>query len=143
MSEKDTEQLQHELSSADTVNEYFAANQEHMRKCTLTEYLSQLLAEKHLSKKDVIKHAEIDELYVYHIFAGRKQKPSRRKMIAMALTMKLTPKETQHLLYYAGAEQLYVRNSWDSIIWHALERGLTVQETNELLASLSETEFLG
>lgn len=32
MSEKDTEQLQHELSSADTVDEYFAANQEHMRK---------------------------------------------------------------------------------------------------------------
>jgi len=143
MSEKDTEQLQHELSSADTVKEYLAANQEHMRHFTLSEYLSHLLEEKHLAKKAVIEHAEIDEVYAYHIFAGRKRKPARSKIIALALAMKLTHRETQHLLYYAGAEQLYVRNSWDSIIWHALERGLTVRETNELLASLAETEFLG
>lgn len=95
MTEKDTEQLQHELSSADSVGEYLDSNQEHMRRCTL------------------------------------------------ALAMGLVPKEAQHLLYYAGAEQLYVRNSWDSIIWYALERRLSVRETNELLASLSETEFLG
>ena len=28
-------------------------------------------------------------------------------------------------------------------LWHALERELTAWETNEILASLSETEFLG
>ncbi|MBR3458887.1 MAG: helix-turn-helix domain-containing protein [Selenomonadaceae bacterium] len=142
MNNKDTEQLQHELSSADTVEEYLTANQDHLRQCTLAEYLSQLLEEKHLSRKEVIEKSELDSIYAYHIFAGRKGKPSRTKVISIALAMGLTPKETQHLLYYAGAEQLYVRNSWDSVIWHALDNHLSVRQTNKLLESLSETEFL-
>ncbi len=142
MSEKDTEELQHELSAAEKVDDYFADNQENLQKYTLTEYLELLLEEKCLDKKDVIEKSGLDSIYAYHIFAGRKMKPSRRKIIALALAMELTPKETQHLLYYAGTSQLYVRDAWDSIIWHALEHNLTVPQTNDLLASLSETAFL-
>ena len=142
MEEKDTEQLQHELSSSEKVGRYLKDNRENLREYTLPEYLARLLEEKGLTKKEAIERTCLDSIYMYHIFAGRKGKTSRRKIIALALALELSPKEAQHLLYYAGAPQLYVRNSWDSIIWHALERRLTVPQTNDLLASLSETEFL-
>ena len=142
MTEKDTEELQHELSAAPKIDEYLAGNCENLRQYTLAEYLDLLLEQKALAKKEVIENSGLDSIYAYHIFAGRKVKPSRNKIIALAIAMELTPKETQHLLYYAGAKQLYVRNSWDSVIWHALERHLTVPQTNDLLSSLSETEFL-
>lgn len=142
MSEKDTEVLQHELSAAPKIDDYLADNYENLRQYTLAEFLDLLLEQKALDKKEVIEKSCLDSIYAYHIFAGRKLKPSRSKIIALALAMELTPKETQHLLYYAGAKQLYVRNSWDSVIWHALERHLTVPQTNDLLASLSEIDFL-
>ncbi|WP_029540718.1 helix-turn-helix transcriptional regulator [Selenomonas sp. AB3002] len=142
MSEKDTEELQHELIAAEKVDDYLANNHENLQNYTLAEYLELLLKQKGLDKKAVIGRSGLDSTYAYHIFAGRKAKTSRNKAIALALAMELTPKETQHLLYYDGATQLYVRDSWDSIIWHALEHHLTVPQTNDLLASLSETVFL-
>ena len=52
--------------------------------------------------------------------------------------MRLTVKEAQHLLYYAGCEALYARNSFDSIIWYALEHHLNVIDANLLLERLGE-----
>ena len=78
-----------------------------------------------------------------HIFAGRKKNPSRPKVIALALAMGLTPEETQYLLYYAGAEQLYVRNPMDSILWYALDHHMSVVDTDIMLEQMSEMPLLG
>ena len=51
--------------------------------------------------------------------------------------MKLTPKETDYLLYYAGHNKLYVRDEWDAVIAFALENNKTVLQTNELLEELN------
>ena len=76
------------------------------------------------------------------LFAGRKKQPARNKVISLALAMKLTPEETQYLLYYAGAEQLYVRNPRDSILWYALEHHMSVLDTNLMLQKMSELTLL-
>ena len=55
--------------------------------------------------------------------------------------MGLTVKEAQHLLYYAGCEALYARNSFDSIIWYALEHHLNVIDANLLLERLGENHL--
>ena len=39
--------------------------------------------------------------------------------------------------------RLYVRDAWDSIVWHALEKGLSVTEANLLLEELGEKSLLG
>ncbi|MBO6236905.1 MAG: hypothetical protein J6N22_09340, partial [Schwartzia sp.] len=57
---------------------------------------------------------------------------------AIALAMRLTTKETQHLLHYADVGELYVRDPWDSVLWFALEHQMTVMETNLLLHRLSK-----
>ena len=141
MTAKDTAELENELNAAETVDAFFDINKENLRTLTLSEYLSQLLAEKHRSKALVIQASGLDQHYAYHIFAGQKQ-PSRPKVLALALALGLTPKETQYLLYYAKVEKLYVRNPWDSVLWHALENHLSVVETNLLLEKLSQKPFL-
>ena len=139
---KDTAQLEHELSEADDVKKFLDDNAENLRKFTLAEYLKHLLDEKNLSKAQVIRDSELDATYAHHIFGGRKN-PSREKIFSLALAMKLSTKETDYLLYYAGHEKLYVRNDRDAVISFALENHKTVLQTNELLEELKIAPLIG
>jgi len=143
LADKDTKQLEHELSEADSVEEFFAENGAHLRHLTLAEYLGQLLEEKGLTKAEVVRRSNLDQVYGYHIFSGYKKNPSKEKVLAIAFALGLSPEEAQRLLYYAGAKQLYVRDPWDSVIWYALEHGLSVGEANDLLARLNMGRLLG
>lgn len=138
MAAKNTEELENELSSSTDIKKYLSANEEERKDLTLSEYLNELLTVKKLNKAEVIKNSLLEKTYAYHIFAGRKKNPSRKKALALALAMKLSRKETQHLLYYAGCRELYVRNPWDSIIFYGLEHGYSVMDTNLLLEKVGE-----
>ena len=141
MSEKDTEELENELAEIDDLKKFFTENKFNLRDFTLAQYLNYLLENKKLSKTDVIKRSELGD-YAYHIFSGRKN-TSREKVISLALAMQLSFEECQHLLYYAGAKQLYARDSWDDVIIYALKNNLTVTQTNELLIDFDEMPLLG
>lgn len=104
MADKDTKQLEHELSEADSVEEFFAENGAHLRHLTLAEYLGQLLEEKGLTKAEVVRRSNLDQVYGYHIFSGYKKSPSKEKVLALALALGLSPEEAQRLLYYAGGQ---------------------------------------
>lgn len=139
---KDTDELKDGLRQASGLEGFLVDNQKKFRRYTLAEYLNQLLDEKRLSKADVVRESRLERVYGYHIFAGRKKNPSRNKVISLALAMKLAPEETQYLLYYAGAEQLYVRNPRDSILWYALDHHMSVLDTNIMLQKMSEQPLL-
>lgn len=141
MPEKDTSQLENELSKTDNLKNFFEENKNNLRDFTLSEYLNYLLAEKNLSKTDIIKKSALGD-YAYHIFAGRKN-PSREKVLALALAMELSFDECQKLLYYAGVNKLYARDSWDDVIIYALKNKLGVEECNELLSDFDEKPLLG
>lgn len=141
MEKKDTETLEHGLSEARDVQDFWRDNELNLREMTLAEFLTGLLAEKGLKKADVVRDSGLDTGYAYHLFGGQKQNPARDKVLILALTMKLTPKETQHLLHYAGAGALYVRDHFDSVIWYALEHKLGVVKTNLLLTDLGLQEL--
>lgn len=143
MKEKDTTQLENELKEAEDLDKFLSENAENYLNYSLAEYLESLLAEKKLSKKEIITKSLLNQIYVYHIFAGRKKNPAREKILSLALAMELTPKETQRLLYFSGNEKLYVRNTWDSVILFALENHLTIERTNSLLQKFSEYPLLG
>lgn len=139
---KDTDELKDGLRQASGLEGFLVDNQKEFRRYTLAEYLNHLLEEKRLSKADVVRESRLERVYGYHIFAGRKKNPSRNKVISLALAMKLAPEETQYLLYYAGAEQLYVRNPRDSILWYALDHHMSVLDTNIMLQKMSEEPLL-
>ena len=139
---KSTEELKNDLHLASGIEGFLVDNRKDFRQYTLAEYLHHLLKEKRLIKKDVVRDSLLERIYAYHIFAGRKRNPSRNKVISLALAMNLTPEETQYLLYYAGVEQLYVRNPRDSILWYALEHRMSVIDTNLMLQMMSESPLL-
>ena len=132
MPDKDTAQLENELTQADDLKKFLDDNAENFRKFTLADYLKHLLDEKNLTKAQVIRDSQLDEGYAQHIFGGRKN-PSRDKVFLLALAMKLSPKETNYLLYYAGHNKLYARAERDNVIAFALENQKTVEQTNQLL----------
>ena len=61
MSEKNTDQLKNELRDSDDVKKFLNDNAENFRQFTLAEYLKHLLAEKNLSKAQVIRDSQLDE----------------------------------------------------------------------------------
>ena len=142
MPAKDTQQLENELTETDDVKNFLDNNTENLRQCTLAEYLRGLIEEKNLIKAQVIRDSQLDEGYTQHIFGGRKN-PSREKILSLALAMKLSPKETDYLLYYAGHNKLYARNERDAVFIFALENHKTVLQTNELLEDLKMEPLIG
>ena len=126
MPKKDTEELEEALSGARDVRDYFDENADELTERTLAEELARLLAEKHLTKSLVAERSGLDRTYAYHIFDGKKPHPAREKVLALA-----------------RCPRLYVRDAWDSIVWHALEKGLSVTEANLLLEELGEKSLLG
>lgn len=142
MKEKDTEELFSELKEDGDIKAFLHRNKDELLP-PVSEYLRGLMNAKGLRTSKVIKAAQLNENYAYHILSGEKPNPSRVKLLALALAMKLDLDETQHLLLCGGHSTLYPRNPWDSVIISAVEQGLSVPETNLLLEQLGEKELLG
>ena len=109
----------------------------------LNQYLQLLLEDKGLTKLEVIRQSQLDRHYAYHIFSGKKQNPSRNKILALANAINLNLDETQALLQHSRHCQLCPRSPTDSIIISAIYQRLDVPQTNELLKQFNISECLG
>ena len=138
---KSTDELFTELKTEKNLEGWRSRNREEFVE-PLNEYLEKILAEKNLSKHEVIEHSGLNREYAYHIFSGKKNNPSRPKILALAIALGLNLDEVQYLLRYAGQGILYPRNDWDAVIISAVEQKLSVIQTNELLHDLGETLLL-
>lgn len=106
---KSTGELFTELREDKNVGDYLQRNRDELI-LPLSEYLEKLLAEKNLTKKDVIERSGLNREYVYHIFSGLRKNPSRPKILAIAVAMELSLEEIQYLLRYSNLGLLYPRN---------------------------------
>ena len=138
MFKKDTEKLLAEIKDDSDMKKFLTKNRNEFVE-PLHVFFNRLLQEKNLNKADVIKNSLINTNYAYHIFSGKKNNPSRDKIIALAIAMKLNLDETQYLLRYVGEGSLYPRNSRDALIISAVEQNLTVTDTNLLLTQFNES----
>lgn len=99
---------------------------------TFSEYLCHILRERGITESTLIHDSQIQRTYAYQILNGTKN-PGRDKVIALCLAAHMNFEETQRALTLADLGQLYPRRHRDSILIFALEQGLDVQQTNELL----------
>lgn len=129
---KSTDELAHEIKTVTNIEDYLSTNKMYLIKDSLSRHLHMLLAEKGLRRADVIRDSLLGRAYVYRIFAGQKI-PSRDKLIALAFGMHLTDEETQKMLKLSGNRELYAKDERDALILFALQREMTVMETNSLL----------
>lgn len=130
--EKDTSKIVEELGLCPDFKTFYAENRDYMVTATLSQLLEQLLSQKKQKKAQVIKKAELSEVYGYQIFSGLRV-PERKKLLCLAVGMELNIEQTQQLLKCAGYSQLYVKLPFDSIVLYGLCKGLSVVQMNELL----------
>lgn len=127
-----TEELNHQIEEATNIEDFLNANREYMLSGSLSQHLTALLAEKKISKADVVRGSLLDRAYVYQIFSGERR-PSRDKLLALSFGLRHTADETQKLMKLSGNRELYARDQRDAIILFALQHHKTIMETNELL----------
>ncbi len=132
MKRKPTEELLEKLTKTKQLDDYLKENKEFMVDSSLCELLNQLLKEKNCSKIEAIKGAELNEIYGYQIFSG-KRIPSRDKLICIAIGIKLSLEETQTLLKSAGFAPLYPKHERDSILIFGIQGKNTVPQINMML----------
>lgn len=132
MLKKPTNELMDALTRNSSIDSYLNKEKEFLIDMSVSEMLGFLLQEKNLQKSAVIKKAQLNEIYGYQIFAGKRM-PSRDKLIALAFGMELSLEETQQLLKYASFSPLYPKSDRDSIIIWSLLHHLDVIRTNECL----------
>lgn len=129
-----TDELKHEIKDAANIEDYLEKNKKNLLTHSLSEHLNLLLAQKGITRADVVRASELDRAYVYQIFSGEKT-PARDKLIAIAFGMCLSEEETQTMLKLSGNRELYARDKRDALILFCLQRQKTIIETNDLLFS--------
>ncbi len=102
-------------------------------------YLDELITARGLKRSDIIRASGLTESYGYQIFSGTKRNPSRDKLIALAIGMRLGVAECQKLLRLAGVSELYAKNRRDAVLLFGINKELGVPQMNDLLYELGES----
>lgn len=133
---KSTEDLVNEIMTGKHISRYLTANQEEFLDISLHDYLQSLLSETQLKVSQVVDRSYKGE-YIYQVFRGIKN-PGRDILLCIALAMELDLDKTAYLLRIARMPLLDARNRRDSIIMFAIERKLSVPDTNDILYEFKE-----
>lgn len=129
---KDTSKIVEELEICPDFKTFYTENKEYMVKESLSALLDSLIKRHNLQKSQVIRAAEMSEVYAYQIFSGIRV-PERKKLLCLAIAMGLPLDEVQTLLKSAGYSTLYVKLPFDSIVLYGICKKRSVVEINELL----------
>jgi hypothetical protein len=99
-------------------------------------HIQRLCAERGLVPEHVIKNCGIDRTYGHQLFSGIRR-PSRDKVIQLALGFPLTVEETQELLKAASKSPLYPKIKRDAVLLYCLKNRLGAIEAQTALQELS------
>lgn len=135
--EKSTRELEHELQKADSLQDFTRKNAPELVVPDAREYLLKLVAERGISKPELVRESLLERTYGAHLLAtGSKRHLTREKLLLFALAGKLTLDETQQLLKYGREGALYVRDKRDQALIYAFKEQMDVAGTQELLTQL-------
>lgn len=130
--QKDTAKIVEELGLCPDFKTFYDENKDYMVKEDLSALLDAYIKKYNLKKSQVIRAAEMSEVYAYQIFSGLRV-PERKKLLCLAIGMNLTIDEVQTLLKCAGYSTLYVKLPFDSVVLYGICKNMSVVEINELL----------
>lgn len=129
MPKKNTSHLENELKNSTSLDNFLEEHQEELAHRSLSELLVAILEAKGLTKAEVVKESNLNEVYAYQILSGVRR-PSRDKLLSICFAMKATLEETQGLLKQSGFAPLYARCHRDSIVIFALTHGHSIIQLN-------------
>lgn len=129
---KDTSKIVEDLGLCPDFKAFYNENKDYMVKADLSQLLYELITKYQLKKSQVIRAAEMSEVYAYQIFSGLRI-PDRKKLLCLCIGMSLNIDEVQTLLKCAGYSPLYVKLPFDSIVLYGICKKLSVVDINEIL----------
>lgn len=125
-----TEFQEHLLASEDPQKFIDSKSQTELN---LVHYLRDLLSEKCLARKDVVRRARLNETYGWEIFSDPSKRPGRDKLLAIAFAMSLSVVETRRLLRHGRVNELYSKNKRDALIIVCLNNNASLEKVDEVL----------
>ena len=138
MPKKSTSNLENELKSCASLEDFLNQNQSELSNAPLAEHIQNMIASKSMTRADVVKACNLNEIYAYQIISGARR-PSRDKLLCLCIAMKASLEETQELLYHGGFAPLYVRSQRDSIIIFGISHGESILQVNSNLYDHGES----
>ncbi|MDR0819010.1 MAG: hypothetical protein LBN43_05520 [Oscillospiraceae bacterium] len=108
---------------------------EQMSRVPFNAYINRLCADKDTVPERVILKSGIERTYGHQLFNGTR-KPSRDKVIQLALGFEMDYNEVQDLLKIARKSTLYPKIERDAVVIFALKKGLSVVEVQLTLKEL-------
>lgn len=130
--DKDTKSLLDALKKSSDVNKYIEAHRNQMIFEPLHVYLDEMSKKKGISKTNIFRVANINEISGFHYFSGFRH-PSRDRLICLCIGMQCNLDETNSLLQRGGFSPLNPRIVRDCyIIWGVIKK-LTILQIDDLL----------
>ena len=97
------------------------------------DYISQMCLDREETREHIIKRSGINRTYGHQLFNGTRR-PSRDKVIQLAIGFGLDIEQTQQLLKSAQESPLTPRVKRDAAILYCMMHHLDISETQKLLA---------
>ena len=94
---KDTTNIVNELYVCPDFKTFYNENKDYLIKEDLSSLLNNILKKHNLKKSQVVRAAEMSEVYAYQIFSGHRI-PERKKLLCIAVAMQIGIDEVQTLL---------------------------------------------
>ncbi len=127
-----TDSLLKRIFKTKSLSGFLERNEEHMQSPDFCGMLRTYCEERDMIPEKAILRAQIDRTYGHQLFNGTRR-PSRDKVLQLALGIGLSVDETQRLLQSAGKSALYPRIRRDAVLLYCLKNALGMMEAQELL----------
>lgn len=133
-----TNTLMKRLFKAADLDTYLEGNESNLHSPDFYTLLKQACEKRDMLPAQAIERSQIERTYGHQLFNGTRR-PSRDKVIQLALGLGLNVDETQRLLRAAGKSQLYPRLKRDAVILYALQKKLPILTVQESLTKYGLT----
>lgn len=137
MHNKKTSDLEQELSACADLKKYLDQNTFRAESHTVSQQLVELMEQKGIARSQLITRSGLNDIYVHQILSGHRR-PSRDKLLCLALGLELDAEQVQSLLKGCGYAPLYAKNRRDSIVLHGFLHTESLFHINENLYNLGE-----
>lgn len=137
MGNRETADLERELSGCADLQQYLDRNTTRSDDQRVARSLAELMEQRGISRSALITGCGLNDIYVHQILSGYRR-PSRDKLLCLALGLGLSAEQVQQLLKSCGYASLYARDHRDSIILFGFYHGKNINEINDQLYEQQE-----
>ena len=133
-----TNTLMKRLFKAADLDTYLEGNESNLHSPDFYTLLKQACEKRDMLPAQVIERSQIERTYGHQLFNGTRR-PSRDKVLQLALGLGLSVDETQRLLRAAGKSPLYPRLKRDAVILYGIQKKLPILAVQESLTKYGLT----